>query len=89
MVQRLGYADVEYQRRPTPHAVYHLASLTKNLGTIVLLQLVEAGKIKLGDPVTKHYIHLGPRWENDPRIQLKHLLTYIAQGNTFNGFRPG
>ncbi|MBJ6146187.1 serine hydrolase [Hymenobacter sp. BT559] len=69
--------------------MYHLASLTKNLGIIVLLQLVEAGKIKLDHPMTKYYIHLGPRWENDPRIQLKHLLTYIAQRNTFNSFRPG
>lgn len=85
----LGYADVEHQLRPTPHTVYHLASLTKTFGAIVLLQLVEAGKIKLDDPVTKYHIHLGARWENDPRIQLKHLLTHTAQGNTFNGFRPG
>lgn len=85
----LGYADVEHQRPPTPHTVYHVASLTKTFAAIVLLQLVEAGKINLDDPVTKYQIHLGARWENDPRITLKHLLTHTAQGNTFNGFRPG
>lgn len=85
----LGYADVEHQQPPTPHTVYHMALLTKTFAAIVLLQLVEAGNIKLDDPVTKYQTHLGARWENDPRIQLQHLLTHTAQGNTFNGFRPG
>ncbi|HEV7349442.1 serine hydrolase domain-containing protein [Telluribacter sp.] len=53
------------------------------------MQLVEAGKISLDEAVTTYGIQLGARWGNDDRIKLKHLLTHTAQGNTFNGFKPG
>lgn len=85
----LGYADMEQKMAPTQHTVYHLASITKTFGSIILMQLVETGKINLDDPVTKYGINLGARWGNDDRIKLKHLLTHTAQGNSFNGFRPG
>ena len=85
----LGYADIEHKIVPTQHTVYHLASITKTFGAIILMQLVEAGKVNLDDPVTKYGIALGARWGNDSRIKLKHLLTHTAQGNTFNGFKPG
>ncbi|MGM9511050.1 serine hydrolase domain-containing protein [Larkinella sp. GY13] len=85
----LGYADIENKVTPTEHTVYHLASVTKTFGAIILMQLVEGGKVNLDDPVTKYGIQLGARWGNDDRIKLKHLLTHTAQGNSFNGFKPG
>ncbi|MBD2705048.1 beta-lactamase family protein [Spirosoma sp. BT702] len=85
----LGYADIEQKIVPTEHTIYHLASVTKTFGSIILMQLVEAGKINLDDPVTKYGINLGARWGDDDRIKLKHLLTHTAQGNSFNGFKPG
>lgn len=85
----LGYADREQKLVPTEHTVYHLASVTKTFASIILMQLVEAGKINLDAPVTNYGINLGARWGNDPRIKLKHLLTHTAQGHSFNGFRPG
>ncbi len=85
----LGYADIEQKMAPTQHTIYHLAPITKTFGSIILMQLVEAGKINLDDPVTNYGINLGARWGNDSRIKLKHLLTHTAQGNSFNGFKPG
>ncbi len=85
----LGYADMERKVAPTRHTVYHLASITKTFGAIILMQLVEANQLNLDDPVTKYGIQLGARWGNDDRITLKHLLTHTAQGNTLNGFKPG
>ena len=85
----LGYADIEQKIAPTEHTIYHLASVTKTFGSIILMQLVEAGKVNLDDPVTKYGINLGARWGNDDRIKLKHLLTHTAQGNSLNGFKPG
>jgi CubicO group peptidase (beta-lactamase class C family) len=85
----LGYADIEQKIVPKEHTVYHLASVTKTFGSIILMQLVEAGKISLDSPVTNYGINLGARWGNDSRIKLKHLLTHTAQGNSFNGFKPG
>ena len=85
----LGYADVENKVRPDEHTVYHLASITKTFGSIIIMQQVEAGAVNLDDPIAKYGINLGARWGSDERIKVKHLLTHTAQGHTFNAFRPG
>jgi CubicO group peptidase (beta-lactamase class C family) len=84
-----GYADIEKKIVPDEHTIYHLASVTKTFGAIILMRLVEQGKISLDDPVTKYGIKLGARWNNDSRIKLKHLLTHSAQGGAFNSYKPG
>ncbi len=85
----LGYADIERQIKPDENTVYHLASITKTFGSIILMQLVEQGKISLDDPISKYGINLGGRWGSDNRIKVKHLLTHTASGNWLNGFKPG
>jgi len=85
----LGYADREKKVQPNENTVYHLASITKTFGSIILMQLVEQGKVSLDDPISKYSIDLGARWGSDKRIKVKHLLTHTASGNTFNGFKPG
>jgi len=85
----LGFADRERKMQPNENTVYHLASITKTFGSIILMQLVEQGKVSLDDPISKYGIDLGGRWGSDNRIKVKHLLTHTASGNTFNGFKPG
>ncbi len=84
-----GYADVGKKVVPDKHTIYHLASVSKTFAAIVVMKLVEEGKLYLDDPVTKYGIRLWGRWGNDDRIKLRHLLTHTAQGHTFNGFKPG
>lgn len=84
-----GYADVDLQMVPDEHTVYQIASLTKTFGSIILMQLVEAGKIILDDAVQQYGIRLGGRWSGDTSIKIKHLLTHTAMGTTWNGFKPG
>jgi CubicO group peptidase (beta-lactamase class C family) len=84
-----GYADVENKIAPDEHTAYHLASVTKTFGAIILMQLVEQGKVSLDDPIAKYGIDLGGRWGSDQRIKVKHLLTHTAAGNVFNGYKPG
>lgn len=84
-----GYADVEAGKVPDENTVYHLASITKTFGSIILMQLVEEGKLSLDDPIARYGINLGGRWGSDERIKVKHLLTHTGQGNSFNGFKPG
>jgi CubicO group peptidase (beta-lactamase class C family) len=85
----LGYADMEKHLTPNETTVYHLASITKTFGSIILMQLVEQGKVNLDDPISKYGINLGGRWGSDSRIKIKHLLTHTASGNAFNGYKPG
>jgi CubicO group peptidase (beta-lactamase class C family) len=72
-----GYADVENKIPATEHTAYHLASLTKTFASTILMQLVQDGKVKLDDPVSKYGIVL----ESDGVIRVRHLFSHTSEGN--------
>lgn len=78
-----GYADVEKQIPATEHTAYHLASLTKTFASTILLQLVQDGKIKLDDPVSKYGITL----DGDGVIRVRHLFSHTSEGNPGEQYR--
>ncbi len=78
-----GYADVENKIPATEHTAYHLASLTKTFASTILMQLVQQGKIKLDDPVSKYGIML----ESDGVIRVRHLLSHTSEGNPGEQYR--
>ena len=83
-----GYADVENKIPATEHTAYHLASLTKTFASAILMQLVQDGKVKLDDPVSKYGIVL----ESDGVIRVRHLFSHTSEGNpgehySYNGNR--
>lgn len=83
-----GYADVENKIPATEHTSYHLASLTKTFASTILMQLVQDGKVKLDDPVSKYGILL----ESEGVIRVKHLFSHTSEGNpgenySYNGNR--
>jgi CubicO group peptidase (beta-lactamase class C family) len=63
-----GYADIENKIPATEHTPYHLASLTKTFASTILMQLVQEGKIKLDDPVSKYGVTL----ESSVFIRVRH-----------------
>jgi CubicO group peptidase (beta-lactamase class C family) len=86
----LGYADLENKIPATEHTSYHLASLTKTFASTILMQLVQEGKVKLDDPVSKYGILL----ESEGVIRVKHLFSHTSEGNpgerySYNGNRFG
>jgi len=78
-----GYADVENKIPATEHTAYHLASLTKTFASTILMQLVQEGKIKLDDPVSKYGITL----ESDGVIKVRHLFSHTSEGNPGEQYR--
>ena len=46
-----GYADVAARRLADRHTVYRIGSVTKTFTAVMLLQLIEEGRIRLADPV--------------------------------------
>ncbi len=63
-----GYLDVDDKTNVDDRALYRVASLTKTITSLAVLQLVDKGKIKLDDPVSKYI----PAFEN---------LTVYSSGN--------
>jgi len=78
-----GYADVENKIPATEHTAYHLASLTKTFASTILMQLVQEGKIKLDDPVSKYGITL----DSDGVIRVRHLFSHTSEGNPGEQYR--
>jgi D-alanyl-D-alanine carboxypeptidase len=49
-----GMANVEHSVAVTPETVFHIASISKTILAAVVLQLVDEGKLRLDDDVTKY-----------------------------------
>ncbi|MEE8340757.1 MAG: serine hydrolase domain-containing protein [Candidatus Neomarinimicrobiota bacterium] len=81
-----GYADVKNKRKATPNTSYHLASLTKTFASIIILELVEQGKVNLDDSILKYGINLDEARQynmnvvSEEKIKVKHLLSHTAEG---------
>src|SRR5262245_47745405 len=50
-----GFADMERKIPADKDTVYRIGSITKQFTGLMLLQLVEQGKVKLSDPVEKYF----------------------------------
>lgn len=50
-----GYVDRARQRRATPQTVYRIASVTKQVTAIMLLQLAERRVVGLSDPASRYF----------------------------------
>lgn len=80
--QGFGYADVERRVPATPDTLYHIASVTKTFTAILVLQLVEQGKLHLDAPVSRYVPDI-----QDDRIRIKHLLSHTSDGTPGEQFR--
>lgn len=79
-----GYADVERQQPVEPRSLFRIASVSKPITAVAVMQLVEQGKLTLDDRVVgllPHEPHLPPGSQLDPRldeITIRHLLEHTA-----------
>jgi len=70
-----GYADLENKTPAHARSAYRLASNTKSMTAVAILQLAEKGKLKLDDEIHK-YVPYFP-WKNWP-ITIRQLLGHLG-----------
>lgn len=84
-----GFADREEEIPATENTLYRLASVSKPFAAVLLLQLVEEGKLSLDQPMNGFTIHPwflpnafpgahSPSRYDDPSITVRHLLTHTS-----------
>jgi CubicO group peptidase (beta-lactamase class C family) len=76
-----GYADTEKKISADKDTVYRIASITKQITALMLLQLVEQGRVRLSDPVEKYLPEVGKlqnRFSHAPPITLIQLATHTS-----------
>lgn len=76
-----GFADGEKTIPATQDTIYRIGSITKQFTALMLLQLVERGKVHLLDPVEKYFPEVDRiqgRFPSAPPITLVQLATHTA-----------
>lgn len=69
-----GEADIGLHRPLRPDAVFRIGSIAKQFTAVALLTLVEAGKVKLNDPLSKYL----PDYPGGDRITILQLLNHTS-----------
>lgn len=75
-----GYADLQSKRPMTPQTLCRLGSVTKLFTSTAIMQLRDAGKLKLDDPVTDYlpWFQVQNPFPDSPAITVRHLLTHTS-----------
>ncbi len=77
-----GYADLASQTKLDSTHIFPIASLTKVFSGVLIMKLVEQGKISLEEPI-KIYV---PQMDPPDSILVKHILSHTSQGDIGNKF---
>jgi D-alanyl-D-alanine carboxypeptidase len=80
-----GLASVELFATATPETVYEIGSVTKPFTATAIMILVEEGKVRLDDPLTKYLDGLPDSWN---AVTVRHLLTHTSGIRSYFGL-PG
>lgn len=80
-----GYADLENDVPATAETVYRIGSITKQFTAVLIMQLVEAGKLSLDDPLTRF---LPDYPTHGHRITIHHLLNHTSGIKSYTGLGP-
>lgn len=85
LAKSYGLADVEKKTPSTPDTNYRLASVSKQFTAMAILQLVDAGKLSLDDPITKFFPEFP---EYGKQITVRHLLNHTSGLLDYEGLIP-
>lgn len=78
--QGYGFSDLERRIPATPSTVYRIGSITKLFTSTAILQLRDAGKLRLDDPVSRHlpWFEVSNPFPDAPDVTIRQLLTHTA-----------
>lgn len=73
--QAYGLADMEQKIPATTNTVFRIASVSKQFVATAIMMLVEEGKLRLEDSVSKYLTGTPRKWKG---ITIRHLLTHTS-----------
>ena len=75
-----GYADLSRRTPATASTIYSICSISKLFTSIATMQLRDAGKLRLDDPVAKHlsWFTIKRTFPDAPEITIEGLLTHAS-----------
>jgi CubicO group peptidase (beta-lactamase class C family) len=79
MLDSLGLANVEHRAATTRESVFSINSMTKAFTGVALMQLVEAGHLDLGAPISRYLEGLPESWHRITVRQLASLTSGLPE----------
>ena len=76
-----GFTQTDKKLPATTRSVFRIASMSKSFTALAILQLRDAGKLQLDDPVSKYLPHFKKQAypaTDAPPVTIRHLLTHAA-----------
>jgi len=73
--QGYGFANLELKSPATKDTVYEIGSTSKQFTATAIMVLVEEGKVRLDDTITKYFPEVPETWRG---ITIRHLLTHTS-----------
>ena len=75
-----GFADIQKRKKADEKTLYRIASISKVFTTIAILQLVEAGKLRLDDKVTDYvdWFQAKTKHADAKNITIRQVLSHTA-----------
>src|SRR5437763_14646588 len=75
-----GYADLVRRVPATPGTIYRIASNSKLFTATAIMQLRDAGKLRLDDPVSERlpWFSIKKTYDGGPPITIRHLITHTS-----------
>lgn len=70
-----GTANLENNIPATPESIFSINSISKAFTGVAIMQLAEAGKLKVTDPLGKHLNDLPKEWQ---QITLQQVLSHVS-----------
>ncbi|MEM1323103.1 MAG: serine hydrolase [Bacteroidota bacterium] len=74
----LGLQSIDTQSPLTPSSLFHMASVSKPFVATAILQLVEAGKLKLDDKLVDHLPYFKMKDDRFRKITIKQMLNHSS-----------
>jgi CubicO group peptidase (beta-lactamase class C family) len=73
--QGFGFANVEHQVPVKPETIFQSGSVGKQFTATAVMMLVEEGKLRLDDPITKFFKDAPAAWK---QVTVRHLLSHTG-----------
>jgi CubicO group peptidase (beta-lactamase class C family) len=70
-----GFSNIKRRTPATPETIYKIASVSKQFVAAGILNLVQAGRLDLGDPISRYLKDAPAAWSG---ITIRHLLTHTS-----------
>jgi len=71
-----GFRNLEQGLAATPHSLYSIGSVTKSFTCLAIMQLAEAGKLSIDDPVDKYFpFDIQPGGE---KVRISHFMSHTS-----------